>query len=236
MAPNNSLVRRLVLLISVFGLAACQPALIYGERTSFNVAAVQLNDNVGEPVRINFGFFRSVATVAPPRDGGDKSSCQGPKDDGMPGSQAGCMKGGETTVAGGDAVSVFSNFNLKQTDQTPSTGTLPLTDLRIRSRFASGKAAVNIAGSPETVRSILSVRGTVGADTRELSAKKLGLVVCLSKIQDKSTLNTIAREMQLSPNVDDPGGTRVQIIEGIGRLDPLALKGLQQFEALASCR
>ena len=126
--------RRLVLMVAAFGLAACQPALIYGERTSFNLAAVQVNDNVSEPVRVNFGLVRSVATVAPPR-------------------------GGTAGTPNGEAVSVFSNFHL---DDSGARASLPLVsdELTIRTRFASGEAAIRVSENPGAVRAILGV-GTV---------------------------------------------------------------------------
>lgn len=168
--------RPLILMVAVIGLAACQPALIYGERTSFNLAAVQVNDNVSEPVRVNFGLLRSVATVAPPR-------------------------GGTAGAPNGEAVSIFSNFHLEDSGARSS---LPLVDdeLTIRTRFASGDAAIRVSEDPGAVRAILGV-GTVGPVSPEIRVRQKKLVDCVRKIVDPKQLEVVAKELGLTTNSDN---------------------------------
>ncbi|EXI83053.1 MAG: hypothetical protein AW10_00128 [Candidatus Accumulibacter appositus] len=174
-------------LIAICSLAACQPALIYGERTSFNVAAIQLNDNVGEPAKINFGFVRSVATSAPPR-GGEDQVIKAPAAANDKGSSA------SAKVHEGEAVSVFSNFRLNQTAQNAAN--LPLTngDLAIRTRFASGQAAITIAGDVKAVTAILGPR-TIQPDTPDTAKRRETLTACVEKIDDQASLEAIVKAL-----------------------------------------
>ena len=210
--------RPLVLMVTATGLAACQPALIYGERTSFNLAAVQVNDNVSEPVRINFGLLRSVATAAPPRGGmaGERPTTPvDPKSD----------KKTDGT-ANGEAVSVLSNFHLEDSGAGSS---LPLVsdELTIRTRFASGEAAISVADKPGAVRAILGV-GTVGPVSPEIRARQKKLVDCVRKIVDPKQLEVIAKELGVE-STDNPQADNFEIRNRIGEKRPPELDRLESI-------
>ena len=112
---NRSLMPQVVLTLMTLAGAGCNsPALVYGERNSLHVASVQVNDNTSEPLRLNVGFRRTIATMA--------SSLQGSAEAG----------------ANGDAVSAFSSFNLHSDDGNAATIIDPFV---INTKFASGKAA-----------------------------------------------------------------------------------------------
>lgn len=122
----------LVLLVCMSG---CSDALIYGERTSFNLA-ISVNDNAALPLSVNAGLQRIVVNFAPPL-GGDATS-------------------GNATSARGEAVSSISGFDLGYDEAagSPLDGTLT-----IRTKFASGEAAVTASGKPAAVAAIVNVRG-----------------------------------------------------------------------------
>lgn len=110
-----------LLLASLCGLAGCGDALIYGERSSFNLA-IGVNDNAALPLSVNAGLDRTVVNFAPPL-GGDVVS-------------------GGGGIARGEAVSSISNFDLRDKDR--ATNALGGT-LTVKTQFASGEAAVIIA-------------------------------------------------------------------------------------------
>lgn len=85
MAP----IMRLGSLVTILLVAGCADGLVYGERTSFDLASVRLNDDPSQPVAIKLGFNRNVVLVAPPIGG------EIVEDDG---------KGGQRTTATGEAV------------------------------------------------------------------------------------------------------------------------------------
>ncbi len=221
-------------LIAICGLAACQPALIYGERTSFNVAGIHLNDNVGEPVNINFGFVRSVATSAPPR-GGEDQQIQAPTTPHK-------TNGSSAKVHEGEAVSVFSNFRLNQTAQ--GAANLPLTngDLAIRTRFASGEAAINIASSENAVNAILGAR-TIQLDTLAMAKTREELTTCVEAITDKDRLEAIANAINALPgpmnadvNPKSVKRTRKSITNAIADANSAELQALSALPQLRSCK
>ncbi len=45
----------------------CNKALIYSEGTNVSLATLKVNDDVTEPVSVNFGLERTIAVVAPPK-------------------------------------------------------------------------------------------------------------------------------------------------------------------------
>ncbi|MGH8655871.1 MAG: hypothetical protein ACREYE_28470 [Gammaproteobacteria bacterium] len=177
-------------------------------------------------MKISIGFFRSVATVAPPRGGKDQElEVEVTNPDGT-----------KTMVHGGDAVSVFSNFDLdylgNRKDVTPST-TLPLTteDLNIRTRFASGQAAIEVSENVQVVGAILGVRA-FGPDTPDVHTRKIKLMDCVKGIDDKTTLTAIAEKVSATISDDSLDDTKAQINTKIDGLSPLALEGLEQFDEI----
>jgi hypothetical protein len=233
MKQHDFCLHPMVALIAICSLAACQPALIYGERTSFNVAAIQLNDNVGEPAKINFGFVRSVATSAPPRGGEDQvivAPATTPKDKGSSAS---------AKVHEGEAVSVFSNFRLNQTAQNAAN--LPLTngDLAIRTRFASGQAAITIAGDVKAVTAILGPR-TIQPDTPDTAKMRETLTACVEKIDDQASLEAIVEALPGSMTADvnhkNFKRTRVSLRNAVADANSAELQALSALPQLKSCK
>lgn len=98
-------------------LPGCTDALIYGERTSFNLA-ISVNDDAAVPLSVNFGLQRTVVSFAPPLDG--EVTDQG------------------RTVASGESVAAISRFDL---GYAQAAGTPFASRLTIRTQFASGQAA-----------------------------------------------------------------------------------------------
>ena len=102
-------------------LAACQDTLLYGESTAFNLA-IHVNDSPQAPIEVNAGLKRYVAETAPPV-------------------LIATDENGDDKAAG-EAVSSFSGFALTY-DREGIFG-----DLFIRTQFASGYAATELAGDP----------------------------------------------------------------------------------------
>jgi len=117
-----------VLAASAIMAAACNNTLYYGEATGFNLA-VKLNDNPQSPVEANAGLKRRVLEVAPP--------VAVAKDD-----------GGQDKAAG-EAASSFSGFRLKYTEDGI------FGKLRIRTQFATGAAAIDLADQPAAVAQVV---------------------------------------------------------------------------------
>ena len=122
---------------AILALGGCADGLVYGERTSFNLASIRLNDDPAQPVSVELGFDRDVVLVAPPIGGV-------------------VVDDGERTPSG-EAVSQFSTFTVKSTTPflEPPTSTTEL--LGVQTRFASGEAALAIASEPEVVAAVLGL-------------------------------------------------------------------------------
>ena len=133
-------------LVAMLLVAGCADGLVYGERTSFNLASVRLNDDPAEPVVVKLGFDRDVVLVAPPIGGDVAENVKG--DDG---------KTYTRTTASGEAVSQFSTFTMKSA--APFLNPTAAADLlAVQTRFASGQAAIAIASEPEVVAAFLGLR------------------------------------------------------------------------------
>jgi len=140
---------RSIAFLAMLLVTGCADGLVYGERTSFDLASVRVNDDPSEPVSIKLGFDRDVALVAPPIGGKVE-------DDGR-------------TTAEGEAVSQFSTFTMKSTAPFVNpTGNADL--LAVQTRFASGNAALAIAGKPPVVAAFLGLTGNL-VDRSTLAAE-----------------------------------------------------------------
>jgi hypothetical protein len=103
--------------------AGCSDTLFYGESTEFNLA-IHVNDNPQQPLEVNMGLKRHVGQVTPPVATSQNES---------------------GTAAVGEAVSTLSGFRLRYQE----TDTNPLrNDLYIRTQFATGAAAAELAKNP----------------------------------------------------------------------------------------
>lgn len=119
----------------VLSLAGCGRTLVFAERDGVNLA-VRANPSATPPLGVNFGLERVIATIVPPA--GQK--------DGKP---------------SGEAVSMFAGFQVDATNVNLKN-TLNV-DLTINTQFASGAAAERVAGNPEAVAKIVSMRSTTFA-------------------------------------------------------------------------
>ncbi len=84
----------LTIIFAALLLGGCNKALIYAEGTNVSIATVRVNDDVTEPVSVNFGLDRTVAAVVPPK------------------------------TANGEAVNMISGFMLENDDNFFSTLTI----------------------------------------------------------------------------------------------------------------
>lgn len=122
-----------IFLVGTLILPGCGNTLIFAERASFKLG-VQVNDNPVTPVEVNAGLKRSVIALVPPSEG--------------------LVESDKSQEAKGEAVNLVSGFNLRY---DPSETKL-FGKLTIRSQFASGQAAYNLAGDTEAVNKIVKVR------------------------------------------------------------------------------
>lgn len=105
--------------------AGCSDTLFYGESTEFNFA-LHFNDNPQQPLEVNIGLKRHVGQVTPPVATEQNES-------------------GKAAV--GEAVSTLSGFRLRYQEQAGSASPLN-NDLYIRTQFATGAAAAELAKNP----------------------------------------------------------------------------------------
>ena len=66
-------VRFIFIIAGLLIVSGCNQSLIYAEGTNVSLATIKVNDDVAEPLNINFGLDRSVAAIAPPKTIGDES-------------------------------------------------------------------------------------------------------------------------------------------------------------------
>ncbi len=166
--------------VTLFIAGGCsKPALVYGERNSLHVASVQINDNVAEPLRLNVAFRRTIAMKAPALE--DEK---------------------------GDAVSVFSSFDLNSDDGKANTIIDPI---EITTKFASGNAARNIASKPQVVAEILKVQ-LAAPDSGDLDRRRKAAQECVSQLTPQQIAVVSALPvLQLPLNKRDADGVRSQI-------------------------
>ncbi|MCB1815720.1 MAG: hypothetical protein KDK04_28970 [Candidatus Competibacteraceae bacterium] len=107
-------------------LSGCTNHLVFGERTGFNLG-VSVNSEAAVPLEVNAGLRRSVFGMVPPRRTVEDSNGNPTADD--------------------EAVSLISGFGLKY---DPDNSNALNGDLTILTRFASGIAAIKLAGGSNT--------------------------------------------------------------------------------------
>jgi hypothetical protein len=123
MRANQGILRAALLAAVATVGAGCSDTLFYGESTEFNLA-IHVNDNPQQPLEVNMGLKRHVGQVTPPVATSENDS---------------------GTAAVGEAVSTLSGFRLRYQE----TDTNPLSnDLCIRTQFATGAAAAELAKNP----------------------------------------------------------------------------------------
>ena len=193
---NHALIPGATLALITLVSAGCtNQALVYGERNSLHVASVQVNDNTAEPLRLNVGFRRTIATMAPP------------------------LASASETGAKGDAVSAFSSFNLFSDDKNATTIIDPFV---INTKFASGKAARNLASNPDAVAQILGIDN--GLESPALLKQKVTAVECVKKLTEEKVIYA-AGYLQLAPEKAAPEGIKAKI----DRMSPQQMNAFAEF-------
>lgn len=168
--------------VVIFIAGGCsKPALVYGERNSLHVASVQVNDNVAEPLRLNVAFRRTIAM------------------------KAGSLDGGNGT-ASGEAVSVFSSFDLDSDDKNSKT---ILDPIQITTKFASGNAARKIAGNTNAVAQILGVQ--LRPDSPAVEKLRTAAVECVTTKLTEPQVQTLATQFNLSQTRQNRPGVKEYI-------------------------
>lgn len=151
--------------------------LLYGERTGFNLG-IYVNDELSRPIEVNAGLKRSVGVVAPPL---------GESEDGTPQTEA---------------VSMFSGFDLgRERGQGPLQG-----KLFIATAFATGAAALELAGDVETVDQITGVQVSEFA----LGDPSVATLRCWLHGDDAGRMRLEALKSWVSANAADAGLTAVR--------------------------
>ena len=136
-----------VVVLFMLGTAACTDSLVFSEYSGFNLG-ISVNDEPSTPLQVNAGLERTVLAFAPPVGDADT---------------AGNVRG--------DAVSLFSGFRLDDDHAAPNSSAFGGT-LRIRSQFASGMAARNIAQNPSAAAKVVGVKLTFGPDDNSALLRK----------------------------------------------------------------
>jgi len=132
----------LSLALLTLALGGCGKTLVFGERSGVNIA-LRFDTDRPPPVEVNIGLERRVGTIVPP------------------------TRYARNNEPSGDAVSMFSGFQVESFDEPISipTASVPTSaagpfnvDVLIGTQFASGAAAVEIAkGDPGVVAAIVKV-------------------------------------------------------------------------------
>lgn len=127
---------------------ACSDAMVYGERTSFDLA-IGVNEAIALPVSVNAGFHRTAAGLIPPRGGAGEDA-------------------GGTAAPEGEAVSMISGFRLEHEDDPAAALGGKLT---IKTQFASGAAAIDVSKEPRIAARIAQLQ-PLGAVDPEVSQRQ----------------------------------------------------------------
>lgn len=144
--PFSCGVQLSVIALSIL-LAGCADRLVMVERTGFNLSVAVYKDPA-TPLSVNAGLERRIVGVVPARKVQES-------------------KAGNNSIAVEEPVSLLSGFDLQYTNPpaTTTVGTPAQTrfggDLTIRTRFASGKAALLLAKNPTAVNQLISVNGSI---------------------------------------------------------------------------
>lgn len=166
----------LILAIAMIG-SACDRAIVYGDRTGFNLA-LRTDVAEGHPVEVNAGLQRRVGGFAPPR------------------------KRDKDGNAVGEAANLMSRFELAR----KAGEGLGLSDtIWINSAFVSGDAAVKASQNADSVASIFSAPGIrVSDDPQDVDA--IGKLLNFTAASDENRLAYLAlaraRGLKVAPDTD----------------------------------
>lgn len=121
-------------------LPGCGRTLVFGERDAVDLS-IRATSTGSPPLEVNVGIDRRVASIVPPR-----------QDPAAP-AASDTHRASRTT---GEAINMFSGFRVAY---APATAPQVFGRTQIRTQFASGAAAVEIAGTPEVVNRVVDVSG-----------------------------------------------------------------------------
>jgi len=180
LSMSNCFARCFGCLLVLMLAPGCTNTLMFGEQTSFDLA-IHVNNDPVEPVKVNAGLKRHVVAVVPPRQ---------------------VERGEDSTVAADEAVNLFSGFKLKHEDTSvlnPFAG-----KLTIRTQFASGAAALEVASDPSTVRKIVDVQHITFTRDEDFAApeRQARINELLDKVGDLQADRAIS--LASNPPVTDP--------------------------------
>lgn len=156
---------------------ACDRAIVYGDRTGFNLA-IRTDVAEGQPVEVNAGLQRRVGGFVPPR------------------------KRDENGNAVGEAANLMSRFEL-----TRKAGEgLGLADtIWINSAFVSGDAAVKASQNADSVASIFSAPGIRVSDAPE-DVDAIGKLLNFTAVSEENRQAYLilarARGLKVAPDTD----------------------------------
>jgi len=162
-----------------------------------------------QPVQGSLGLKQRVAVVAPPKDPDTMSRARS------------------------DAVSMISTFRFRK----DKGGFADLGPVTIQTALVTGSAATGLDRPKTQQVAAVQVTGvrTVGPDTPDIHARKKRLTDCVIDISDNTKLNAIAKKLGITPNIDDPNGTKTGIKTRIGELKLPELEGFEKSDELNSC-
>jgi hypothetical protein len=222
-------------LVAMLLVGGCADGLVYGERTSFNLASVRLNDDPAEPVVIKLGFHRDVVLVAPPLGGEVVEKMHGQTYDRTASGEVveKVVEDGQTYDASGEAVSQFSTFKLMGAAPFLKPDE-PADLLAVRSRFASGHAALAIAGDPKIVGVVLGFRPIpLRGDEADALVKRLS--ECVNSM-DQQQLHGLAAELGIALTNAELGSDQLakrRITDFVDREEDI--DKLREYQTLSKC-
>ena len=148
--------------LAVLTAGGCSRTLVFAEREGVNLA-IRADATRSPPLEVNFGYKRDVGTTVPA-----VAEKQG--------------SGGAPEPAG-EAVNMISGFEVLSNKIDPSPNKPPDVDLTIRSRFASGSAAKEVAKSAPAVAAIARLSdGPVNATLPELRQRAREASTALARL------------------------------------------------------
>ncbi|MBR0672027.1 hypothetical protein GXW76_12670 [Roseomonas soli] len=112
-------------------VAGCGQTLVFAERSGVNLS-IRADATSRPPLAVNFGLDRASGTIVPPRARGE---------DGRP---------------QGEAINMFAGFQVDRRGEVATQQPVNV-DLRVSTQFASGAAALKVAGAPDVVRDIVTL-------------------------------------------------------------------------------
>ena len=168
---------RYIVIAAIFSsaLSGCGDTLHFAERDSFKLG-IHVADNPVLPLQVTAGVKRTAVVIAPPKGGVVKD-------------------GSGRSRAEGDAVNMFSGFDIKYEKQSSPFG----GKLGIKTQFASGKAAIAIATSPDLAEAVMGLGGFRPLPREMLPRTQAALDAVLTTTDD-TKLKNLAKALNVPPD------------------------------------